>query len=698
MLRSTPRRRCLVWCCLGVIVTLLITSSNRAGEPPATATAPTTAPAEAAPAKAPPERTYSNTPFVHRIPILDEDGTAIRPAKPGEEPAPNASAKPMSQALTCGKCHSDYPAMQQGWHFNPAQPRAPHGRPGEPWILVDLQTRTQLPVSYRPWPGVFHPYDVGINDFQFARLFGRHHPGGGVLQTSADLRFKMSGPLENDCLICHTSDVRYDPVARANAITIDQNFKFAPTLAAFLGRVQGQASRLRDNFDPTGPQASRAPKVTYDPSRFDDMGNVVFNVSRRVSNERCYFCHTNIDVGRSITATATNEGLESRWRHDRDIHLVKGMMCVDCHRNGADHMMVRGYEGEYDDRVEAATAGAKPDATITTLTCAGCHYGGYKTAGGRNAAPQPVHRGLPTLHFDKLTCTACHSGPMPADATTMVQTAMAHKLGLPRHQTVDAAAPTIQQPVFIRVDQHGQAIPEGGGWYAKIAPHRMIVPSFWGRMGANEKITPIRPDDVIAAGADAILGEKPDEKESRAMEPLTQEQIAQVLEKLAAAPAGEVKPADVVSARGGATTTSPTTPATMPAGEPVFVTGTNLYKRGSGGKLESIVSVAAAPYYWPIAHDVRGAQQALGARGCTECHASGAPIFDSKVDTAAVITGASTTGTMAQWRMESTGALGAFAATYPLRWLLILIGYASAGILLLVILLRAMQMVAGRRA
>ena len=55
-----------------------------------------------------------------------------------------------------------------------------------------------------------------------------------------------------------------------------------------------------------------------------------------------------------------------------------------------------------------------------------------------NLAPRPLHRGMPTLHFDKLTCTACHSGPMPEDATTLVQTAMSHKLGLPRHHTADA--------------------------------------------------------------------------------------------------------------------------------------------------------------------------------------------------------------------------------------------------------------------
>jgi hypothetical protein len=139
-------------------------------------------------------------------------------------------------------------------------------------------------------------------------------------------------------------------------------------------------------------------------------------------------------------------------------------------------------------------------------------------------------------------------------------------------------------------------------------------------------------------------------------------------------------------------------PPAWAIGEPVFVTGMKVYKRGAGGKLESFVDAAAAPYAWPIGHDVRPAQQSLGARGCVECHASGAPMFDSKVNTASVISGATVTHAMAEARMESTGALAAFAATYPLRWLLLLIGYASAAVLFIVLFARALQLVSRRTA
>jgi len=72
---------------------------------------------------------------------------------------------------------------------------------------------------------------------------------------------------------------------------------------------------------------------------------------------------------------------------------------------------------------------------MASLTCQGCHMGtgGTETGtalGGRNAAPRPVHNGLPTLHFDKLSCTACHSGPYPSEQATTVLTSMAHRLGV----------------------------------------------------------------------------------------------------------------------------------------------------------------------------------------------------------------------------------------------------------------------------
>src|SRR5439155_11496369 len=301
----------------------------------------------------------------------------------------------------------------------------------------------------------------------------------------------------------------------------------------------------------------------------------------------CYFCHTSIDTGHvrvgGVGGSDENKNLESRWRHDRDIHLVKGMSCVDCHRHGADHMMVRGYEGEYEDRIKADEQFAdsrrgQAEASIITLSCQGCHYGTESQPAGRNAAPRPVHRGLPTLHFERLSCTACHSGPIPTDATMLVQTSMSHQLGLPRRVTADAAAPTIQQPVFLGDERTG-----------KLAPNRLLYPSFWARIDGNF-LKPLLPGQVIAAGAGDILGEKPDAKAFVPMSALTEQQITQVFDKLAAFVPPPLMPADAIGAPTTAPTSSPATATTattapVPAGELVFVTGGWAYQRGAGGKL-----------------------------------------------------------------------------------------------------------------
>ena len=117
-----------------------------------------------------------------------------------------------------------------------------------------------------------------------------------------------------------------------------------------------------------------------------------------------------------------------------------------------------------------------------------------------------------------------------------------------------------------------------------------------------------------------------------------------------------------------------------------------MYRRGEGQTLEvSDLPVEQVRYAWPLAHDVRPAQQSLGARGCIECHTNGAPIFDSTTDSAAVLTAASTARPMHALRGDAMGALRTFAATYPLRPVLIVIATLSAAALALVLLAYAMR-------
>jgi hypothetical protein len=619
---------------------------------------------EKAPAKKRPH-VDSRSPFVHRIPLRDEQDNPITVPKGAD--AEKAKIKLASLATTCGKCH-DYPAISVGWHFNFGDPSVNPGRVGEPWILTDegvledakngqAYTRTVLPLSYRGWAGTWKPSEVGLNDWKFAYAFGRHFPGGGIFETSTDQRFNVTGHLQNDCLICHVVDGSYDGNARYEQIVKQQNFKYAPLVAAEVGLAEKGRTKLKDTWTPPDPGDPNAegpaePPFVYDLSRFNGVSHVLFDISRRVPNERCYFCHTSLDTGRPQT-----NDLPQRWRHDRDIHLVKGMLCVDCHRHGLDHMVTRGYEKEPEDR---------KDPSIATLTCQGCHYGTENALGGRSAAPRPVHKGLPTIHFDKLWCTACHSGPYPGAQATTVLTSMAHRLGTESYNRVDDAAPTIQQPVFLRDERTG-----------KITPNKIVYATFWGRLNGKE-ITPIAPDVLNTSSAlRKLFGPKPT-NDLQPLKPLSEDEIVKILDAIAGMEAPQASKA----------TTKPATAQAAAAwftGEPVFVTGGKSFKRGNG-KLAAFESENQLAYAWPLAHDVRGAQQALGARGCTDCHASGAPIFDSTVSSAAVFSAATGTASMSDLRGEPTAALALMASTYRFRPILIATGYTCCAILGLILL------------
>jgi len=507
-------------------------------------------------------RTGSRARFTHRVSLYDESRETIDPKEPSE-------TGPYSPVGTCGKCH-DYDAVGNGRHYNAVDPEAPPGRPGEPWILTDKAARTQIPLSYRKWEGTFRPGDAGLSPWEFVQKFGHHMPGGGPGEKLADgdkdpnARWGVSGKLTIDCLTCHNATPEHDQTQWGSLIK-QQNYKWAHVAVSGLGVVRGSAMRLPDDFDPEMPEPGSedlVPEIVYDQSRFDSDGRVLFNVQKKPDPRRCYFCHT--------VRRADVEPVDD-WKTDGDVHLASGMGCSDCHANGISHNIVRGYEGE------------SADLERASLTCRGCHLGDANQ--GRFGAPRPRHAGLPGLHLDKLSCTACHSGPKPEAQTIPVQTAMAHNLGPSSLHRGNDDPPRIVQPVFIRNAD------------GKIAPHRMMWPAFWGVM-TGSGIQPIPPAKVAKAAGSILKVAASEEGGEKKAAGLAKETVDKVLEALAET-AGE--------------------------GTAVYVSGGCVYSAGgkAGGE--------AKPYAWAMAHDVRPAQQSLGAGGCADCHEKNSAFFHGTV-------------------------------------------------------------------
>jgi hypothetical protein len=273
------------------------------------------------------------------------------------------------------------------------------------------------------------------------------------------------------------------------------------------------------------------------------------------------------------------DGKTEKWLADEDVHLAAGLVCTDCHRNGLDHNIIRGYSYEPNNSTNPIAARA---------SCEGCHLGkdADKPVAGRFAAPMPKHAGIPTVHFDKLTCTACHSGPWPADETIRTKTARAHALGIAGANKSGEVLPHLLYPVFAR------------GQDGKIGVFKLLWPAFWAAQ-ADGNVVPLDMDTVKSATSRTIT--KAAFSKTGSWPELKDEDVNKILTALGSKVAADAKA--------------------------VYITGGRIYSLDEGGNLVSADSNAAAPYMWPIAHDVRPAAQSLGVRSCQDCHAIDSPFL-----------------------------------------------------------------------
>ncbi len=599
-------------------------SAQRATEPPRTS------PPASSPLRLGDETDGSRARPVHRIPLRDSEGEVIRPT--------DRPLLPFSTSRTCGDCH-DVATIGRGWHFNLTSPGAASSRPGEPWILTDADTATQLPLSYQSWPGTFRPEQAGLTPWAFAKLFGGRTPGGmtSVHEPTPDLRTRwvVSGDLEPNCLACHDNSAAYDHAEFGRQISLE-NFRWAAAGASGLAIVSGAAKEMPNTFDYLMPMVEdalrpRMPTVAYASDRFLPDAKVVFDIAREAPVRRCYFCHTNADVAH------TGQG---RWASDVDVHVARGMTCVECHRNGLDHAMTRGDEGDP----------AARDVAGAALTCRGCHLADESNrvfANGRAGAPYPRHAGLPPIHLQKLSCTACHSGPRPEASTRRLKTSQAHRLGGLNVNKAGEALPHLYYPVFARQDD------------GTTTPNRLMWPAFWGRM-VKGTVTPLAPDLVkpLMAKAGIVLRRSLDGSWPALDEPT----LVKILARFG----------DGADA----------------AATPVYVAGGKLRRLNAAGTLVAEDHPSAQPYLWPIAHDVRPASLALGARGCQDCHDASAPIFFGQVTVDSPLV----SDRAASWAMSrfqkglDAGAAADFARAFRYRsWLKITLT-GAVGVLLLLVL------------
>jgi len=214
-----------------------------------------------------------------------------------------------------------------------------------------------------------------------------------------------------------------------------------------------------------------------------------------------------------------------------------------------------------------------------------------------------------------------------------MKTSRAHGLGLHNVNKSDDVLPHIVSPVFIKQEN------------GKIAPHKLFWPAFWATLN-KENITPIEPDIVRSIASKIMVN---DTIPSADWPTLSKEQITKILTALSSGLSDE----DI----------------------PVYISGGKIFQINDSERLSEKEHPAAQPYSWPLAHDVRPADQSLGVRGCKDCHATNASFYFGEIGVdSPFISERRMVKTMTEFQELDAFYVKAFAMSFVFRpWLKVII-------------------------
>jgi hypothetical protein len=127
-----------------------------------------------------------------------------------------------------------------------------------------------------------------------------------------------------------------------------------------------------------------------------------------------------------------------------------------------------------------------------------------------------------------------------------------------------------------------------------------------------------------------------------------------------------------------------------------YIAGGRMYQLVDQGQLDISEPDFAGPYAWPMAHDVRPAEQALGVRKCKDCHTTDSSFFFGKVELDTPVQSA--TGTEFVEMVELQGIerlyMRVFNFSFVFRPFLKIVAFLACGLIGIVILAYILRAVA----
>lgn len=449
---------------------------------------------------------------------------------------------PYSPRKTCGGCHN-YRTITSGYHFQQGFDEMRDGYDKKrAWVLSPgmfgkwLPTaaagrlapkvntdRRHVDLSTYDWIGHAGKYDSRGRVLSMS--CGWCHPGGGPMEYGRDTqgradygrtlieaealnqksldgdfsslgtpdghsRFRESGVVEADCLICHLPgyhmEDRNDQLSR-------RNYRWAATVGAGLGKVTGSVfSYGNPSAGPDHPQfnagawnLSKRPVTTYawsDRRLFASDGRMKGQrIHKKPTSQNCLYCHGEGDA-------KNTGGLHTKTN---DAHVKAGLTCTDCHglagkttRERLRHQIAKGRSPMLTVRDDLDDVGMK--------TCIGCHVQGqYRPA--RAGLPKEAKNPLAThekrfpkatFHSYLIACNGCHANAQPARAMVLLDMSAGLEAGYTANgmegvrRPSDYAQPVKEpwQPWMIRENQYGPGVPKWLQWFGERMPNGEIRP------------------------------------------------------------------------------------------------------------------------------------------------------------------------------------------------------------------------------
>lgn len=569
--------------------------------------------------------------------LKDEQGNIIDPVN-----GINAAA-PYSPKQTCGAagCH-DYNKITEGFHFQQGKGEA------VPALMAERYRWVSSPGNYGGnWCSPAPLYRqlaaktnasarvIDMTSFEFVTATcGNCHPGGGPLEfdragnrydawmrnpasgfsSGGDNRFdgdyfkarwSETGVIEADCLLCHLPEYNFK---KRNEQLAKLNFKWAATEGAGFGHVIGAVA------------SNQTPQVAYDSSRFDPDGNVLVHIAPEPRNETCLNCHAKPNWkkrGASFSART-------------DVHIAAGLRCVDCHAAGskAADPRIRGREVHQFGKGDCPSGWVRNDLDDTVRSCEECHLKGW------NNAPRASHAWLPPLHMEKLSCQACHipnrtvksalvqasdvfnPAPYITPPGKRIWTFYDQEMGFWNHYGELESFTTRDQPTDI-------TRPTLFTYKGKIYPGNRVH-SMWvgyeeqGKPGLNQLFM----KDFFTMW-----------KQHRDSGGTNYPQLAAIKDDNGDGTLEVNRPEEIDALLAATKEYLTKTGFPLEGRRLVWVCDDRAWYSSKESKLLPKLQHEATPYasVFKFSHDVAPARAALGAGGCTDCHASNSKFFDRAV-------------------------------------------------------------------